>query len=87
MKADGLNLMRGLFSFNPERRTSAKEALAHTFFLKDPLPAVASLMPTFPCLHDKPGFEARRRRGKDVNKPVKARRKKRSKTRASKKSR
>lgn len=44
----GFDLLSGLLTLCPERRLSAKQALAHEWFKERPLPKECVLMPTFP---------------------------------------
>lgn len=45
---NGLDLLNRLLAYDPTRRMTATEALAHPYFTESPLPAAQELMPTFP---------------------------------------
>lgn len=47
----GLDFLNDLFTYDPDRRINAKEALRHRYFRCSPHPADPGLMPTFPSLH------------------------------------
>ena len=48
----GLELLQGLLTCDPARRTTAAEALAHRFWQEAPAPCDPRLMPAFPSAHD-----------------------------------
>ena len=50
----GVSLLDMLLTFDPEKRVSAKEALAHPYFSEAPPPKPPSEMPTFPSTHGAP---------------------------------
>lgn len=50
----GVSLLDMLLTFDPEKRASAKEALAHPYFSEAPPPKPPSEMPTFPSTHGAP---------------------------------
>ncbi|GER49004.1 protein kinase-like protein [Striga asiatica] len=47
----GLDLLKGLLTYDPKRRMKAGEALAHRWFREVPLPKDKDFMPTFPPKH------------------------------------
>jgi serine/threonine protein kinase len=47
----GFDLLQRLLTYNPSRRLTAAEALAHPFFTTPPLPKAVHLMPTFPVIN------------------------------------
>jgi cell division cycle 2-like protein len=49
----GMDLLRGLLTFDPERRLTAAEALQHPFFTESPLPKHPSMFPSWPSKSDK----------------------------------
>lgn len=48
----GFDLLSSLLAYDPERRISAKDALAHKWFHEHPLPQKKELMPTFRTTKD-----------------------------------
>lgn len=48
----GVNLLDGLLTYDPEKRLTAKEALAHAYFREAPPAKPPSEMPTFPSTHN-----------------------------------
>jgi cell division cycle 2-like protein len=49
LSEQGFNLLQGLLTYNPAKRLTAAEALAHPYFSEAPLPQSSVLMPTFPA--------------------------------------
>jgi len=49
----GFDLLQGLLTYNPAKRLTAAQALAHPYFAEAPLPQSAALMPTFPASNEK----------------------------------
>ncbi|GAX80947.1 hypothetical protein CEUSTIGMA_g8382.t1 [Chlamydomonas eustigma] len=49
---EGLDLLSGLLSFDPETRFTARQAIRHPFFNERPLPKACEDMPTFPSSHN-----------------------------------
>lgn len=47
---EGLDLLNGLLTYCPEKRLTAREALAHEYFFVRPLPKSGPEMPSFPVL-------------------------------------
>ncbi|KAK8937985.1 Cyclin-dependent kinase G-1 [Platanthera guangdongensis] len=47
----GFDLLSKLFTYDPEKRITAEEALNHPWFLESPLPTSKEFMPTFPVQH------------------------------------
>ena len=41
-----------MLTYNPKKRITAKEALAHPYFSEQPPPKPHELMPTWPSTHD-----------------------------------
>lgn len=54
LSANGIDLLSRMLTFDPSKRITAAKALDHPYFSEPPLPA--SMMPTFPSLHDEPEF-------------------------------
>ncbi|KAG5184421.1 serine/threonine kinase [Tribonema minus] len=50
----GAALLDALLTYDPAKRHTAREALAHAFFAEHPLPKEEVLMPTFPAVHAQP---------------------------------
>ncbi|KAJ2906748.1 hypothetical protein MKZ38_010739 [Zalerion maritima] len=61
----GCDLLNGLLSLDPESRPSAKDMLAHEYFIQDPKPKQEAMFPTFPSK----GAQERRRRRDTPNAP------------------
>lgn len=54
--ADGIELINALFTYRPENRLTAREALSHSYFHRArPMMTSSELMPTFPSFHDQLG--------------------------------
>ena len=52
LNAASRELLQGLLTCDPARRTTAAEALAHRFWQEAPAPCDPRLMPAFPSAHD-----------------------------------
>ena len=48
----GLSLLNGLLTYDPDRRTTARQALKHPYFRELPLAMLPHNMPYFPSAHD-----------------------------------
>jgi cell division cycle 2-like protein len=48
LSKEGFDLLNKMLTFDPRRRITAQEALAHPFFQERPLPKDSFLMPTYP---------------------------------------
>lgn len=64
LSAAGVNLLDVLLTFDPEKRGTATEALAHPFFQESPPPKPPAEMPTYPSTHSAPERGAERRNAK-----------------------
>jgi serine/threonine protein kinase len=49
----GIDLLNLMLTYDPKRRCSAKDALAHPYFKTQPRPKLKSEMPSFPTLHSR----------------------------------
>ena len=49
----GIDLLNAMLTYDPKRRCSAKDALAHSYFKTQPRPKLKSEMPSFPTLHSR----------------------------------
>ena len=49
--SEGTRFLRGLLTYDPNRRLSARGALDHAYFRVRPLPQQIAFMPTFPTRH------------------------------------
>lgn len=49
----GIDLLNAMLTYDPKRRCSAKDALAHPYFKTQPRPKLKSEMPSFPTLHSR----------------------------------
>jgi cell division cycle 2-like protein len=49
----GLDLLKKLLAYDPEKRITAEDALKHEWFSEVPLPKDTEFMPTFPPQHGK----------------------------------
>lgn len=58
LTASGASLLAGLLTLDPSKRPSARDVLAHAYFIEDPRPKKTAMFPTFPS---KAGQEKRRR--------------------------
>jgi len=47
----GIDLLNAMLTYDPNRRCSAKDALAHPYFKTQPRPKLKEEMPSFPTLH------------------------------------
>jgi cell division cycle 2-like protein len=61
----GIELLSSLLSLNPDKRPTAEDVLAHSYFKEQPRPKPKEMFPTFPS---KAGQEKRRRRSPDAPK-------------------
>jgi serine/threonine protein kinase len=52
ISTEGLELLNALLTYNPQIRTTARDALRHDYFYASPYPKEVELMPTFASLHD-----------------------------------
>ena len=55
-------MLEDLLAYDPAKRISAKDALAHEYFQAAPRAKSPDLMPTFPSLHSKKGFDPKKGR-------------------------
>lgn len=56
----GVDLLDGLLTYDPGKRLTAKEALAHEYFKEMPPPKSPAEMPTFPSTHNTSSSRSRR---------------------------
>jgi len=62
----GQALMNGFLTFDPNQRISARDALQHDYFKREPLPKRPDMMPTFPTSHpDDVGGQPSKRQRKE----------------------
>eukprot|EP01017_Pseudomicrothorax_dubius_P005865 TRINITY_DN11586_c0_g1_i4.p1 TRINITY_DN11586_c0_g1~~TRINITY_DN11586_c0_g1_i4.p1 ORF type:complete len:147 (+),score=32.63 TRINITY_DN11586_c0_g1_i4:196-636(+) len=54
LSEQGMDLLKAMLTYNPEKRITATEALKHPWFKEAPLPQEQELMPTFPPLNEVP---------------------------------
>eukprot|EP00750_Incisomonas_marina_P023648 INCI5049.10.p1 GENE.INCI5049.10~~INCI5049.10.p1 ORF type:complete len:412 (-),score=52.81 INCI5049.10:620-1855(-) len=59
---DATYMLSDLLAYDPARRITTKEALAHDYFKATPRAKDPALMPTFPTLHSKQGFDPKKGR-------------------------
>jgi cyclin-dependent kinase 10 len=52
VSSNGLGLLKGLFTYDPTKRMSARAARSHPYWHESPLPTEPSCMPSFPEIRD-----------------------------------
>ncbi|CBN79500.1 cdk10/11, putative [Ectocarpus siliculosus] len=50
-RKEGMDFFKERFTYDPDKRFSARQALRHQYFLNKPLPKSKDVMPTFPTRH------------------------------------
>ncbi|GAU97291.1 hypothetical protein RvY_08614 [Ramazzottius varieornatus] len=62
LSPSGLHLLNALFTYDPDKRSTAREALKSSYFKEHPLPCSPDLMPTFPQIRNLSGGSGGKRR-------------------------
>lgn len=52
LSAAGRDLLHSLLTYDPSRRATADDALAHEYFRQRPIPTLVADLPTYPHLRD-----------------------------------
>ncbi|KDO27987.1 CMGC/CDK protein kinase [Saprolegnia parasitica CBS 223.65] len=65
LSSSGMNLLAQLLAYDPKKRLTATEALAHPYFNEKPFPKEPGMMPTFPSQHPEMQRGAAATRGDD----------------------